>query len=283
MRTFLLLFLLTLCPLRADDDDKAKKLAEQETAVESAWKALELGDMARFSTDHLRLVAPKALEPKLKTMAATIERYRVQAMSTLKLDDKELPNGKMTVYLLPSVANYRSFARLVEKRRPESGQANSFSAQDDRSHVAVTPGKEGSSLEVQAGELLGSLLLMRKARPSTPVPDWLAVGFGRAITYKLYPKDKAVLADKKLIKTLARKRPVADVWNARLEGDEVAPMNAALAEFFAFGPGAARFPKLLLAFRPGEGTEIPTFNQALDTIGVAEATIEKTFKSWVAK
>lgn len=280
MRTCLLLLALATLPLRADEE-AAKKLAEQEAAVLKSWAVLDLGPMAKHTTEHLRVVAPADLEPKLKAVAVAVERYREQAAKQLKLDDKERPTGKITVYVLPATLNVQSFARLVDKRRPESGEVGSFSAEDARLHVAVAADK-GAAGE-RAGELVASLLLTRKAGLKTPVPDWLVTGFGRATTYKLSPKDKATLTEKKLVRGLLKKRSAMDVWDGTLVGEEVAPMRAALAEFFAYGPGAARFSKFLGGYRPSEGNETPTTAHALDAIGVTAASIDKTFKGWAAK
>ncbi|NBO91496.1 MAG: hypothetical protein EBV06_04150 [Planctomycetia bacterium] len=283
MRTFLLLLLVLILPLRAEDDEKAKKIAARKAAIEMAWMGLDVGPLAMLETETLRLVAPKEMESKLKAIAVTVEKYRVKALSTLKIDEKESLPDKITVYLLPSSMNYPSFARMIEKRRPETGETGSFSAEDDKFHAAAAPSKMGPPVEVTAGEMVASLLLMRKAGVRSPVPEWLVRGFGRATTYRLSPKDKLALADKKLIRTVVKKKNAADIWDGKLDLEESLPMNAALAEFFAYGPGAARFIRLVMAYKPTEENNAPTTAQAFDAIGVSGATIEKTFKTWVVK
>ncbi|MGL4549915.1 MAG: hypothetical protein ACRC33_01905 [Gemmataceae bacterium] len=277
MRTSLLVFTLLALPLRADDAATKAALA--------AWNGLDIGVPAVHEADAVRVVGLKDTEAKLKAVAATVGRYRDKAIATLQLAPKDAHPGKITVYLLPSAGSFPSFARNVEMRRPEPGETGSFAAEDERLHVAATPAKGGGTpIDVRAGELAASLLLMRKAGVKTPVPDWLAHGFGRATTYRLSPKDRGVLADKKLIKAAVRRKGAADVWDGKLEADEAGPMNAALAEFFAYGPGAARFAKLLAAYKPTEeDAPPPTTGQALDAIGVSPATTDRLFRNWAVK
>lgn len=283
MRTSVLLLALLALPLWADDDDSAKVLAEQKAAAEAGWKALDVGEMATHETEHLRVVGPKEMEGKLKAVGASVERYHALALKTLAIPPKEAHPGKITVYLLPSTANYPTFARMVEKRRPEAGETGSFDATDARLHAAAAPGKGGTPADVKAGEMVAALLLARKAGVRTPLPDWLPSGFGRATTYRLSPKDKAVAAERKQARLIGRRKSAADVWDAKVEAEEAGPMNAALAEFLAYGPGAARFPKFVQGYKPVEDMESRSTADALDAIDQTGEGINKRFKEWLAK
>lgn len=275
----LLAVLVLFAPLRADDDETAAKLAEQKKNAVASWNLLEIGDPASHETQHLRLLAPKEMEAKLKTIGASLEKYHALAMSTLKHDKGSYP-GKITVFLLPNVATFPSFSRLVDRRRPEPGQTSSFSAEDTRLRVAAAPTKTMPA-EVRAGEMIASLLLARKAGISTPLPEWVGTGFGRATTYRLVPKAAAVATEKKKARALLKKHGAAGAWDGSVGGEEAAPLHGALAEFMAYGPGAARFLKFVDAFRPGEGMESKTTATALDAIGVSSERIDKQFRTWL--
>src|SRR5262249_49561478 len=159
--------------------------------------------------------------------------------------------------LLPDSVSLASFARRVESRRADAGQSATFLAFDDQLHAAAAT-KGASPQEMRAGEMVASLLMARKARVATPLPDWLLQGFGRATSYRLAPKDKSVLADRKKARLQAKKRNAKDAWDGGLDADETPILQASVAEYIAYVGGAGRFPKFVLGFRPGEGMESRT-------------------------
>jgi hypothetical protein len=267
-------------PAFCADDEHAKKVAEQKKQAEAAWKSLEAGDFATVETKHLLVYGAKSLEKQLKAKATLLESYHDKAAAAAGLDPKEGYPGKITVYLLGDRDQVRSFALRVEKRRLPSGESSSFKAEDNMLHAAAGTGGKGS-VESKAGEMLAALILARKAGRGTQLPDWLLAGFGRATSYQVSPKEKFVLDDRKQVKALAKKKDASDVWDGKLEPEEVESMQGSLAEFMAYGPGKKYFPKLLAGYAPGEGKGTKTTPQALEEAGLTAEKVVKAWKNWV--
>jgi hypothetical protein len=267
----------------ADDDDKAKKIAEQKAALEANWKLLDLGELAVEETSLFLIAAPKPMSGKLKSIADLLSRYHAAASKALALDAKSAPQGKITVYLLPDVASVGSFARRVEKRRPETGEAGSYMAADDKLHVAAGPTRGGTPADVRAGEMTTALLLARKVGVRTPMPGWLVEGLGRATTHRVLAKDKSVLADKKKIRALAKKKSAQDAWSDEAGSEDGPLLAASVVEYLAYEGGAARFPKFVEGFKPIEKRDNPTPAQALEVAGISADKLNKAWKAWASK
>jgi hypothetical protein len=96
------------------------------------------------------------------------------------------------------------------------------------------------------------------------------------------PADKAVASDRRLVKAsiAAKKRTPADVWNNMVEAAEAGVLRGSLAEFLAYGPGAAKFPALVVGFRPGQNEESRTIEQALESAGLESKLIEARWGAW---
>ena len=286
MRSTLLLLagLMLATPTRAAaDDEKAKKLAEQKAALDAGWKALDAGESATHESDLFLIAAPKAMGPKLKAAAGSLAKYHAVAAKALGLDLKTAYPGKITVYLLPETTSMPAFARRVEKRRPDAGETASYMPADDKLHVAAAPTKGGVSAEARAGEMLAALLMARKAGVRTALPGWLVEGFGRATTYQVMPADKTVLADKKKVRALAKKKNAKDVWGGALDAEEGAVMQASVAQYIAYVGGAARFAKFVEGFKPGENMDAKTAAQAMEMAGISGDKVDKGWKAWAAK
>src|SRR5262249_47025343 len=142
--------------------------------------------------------------------------------------------------------------------------------------------KSDLGLEHQAAAQVAAALLQHKAGAKVPLPDWLVLGFGRASAWRATPTDKAVLADRRLAKGLiaGKKRTAADVWDGTLEAEEAGVLRASLAEFLAYGPGAAKFPAIARGFKPGENQDSRTFLQALESAGLDPKAIEARWGPW---
>ncbi len=285
MRTLapLLALLVALAGARAADEERTKKVAEQKKAADKAWESLDTVEHAALETKHLLVYAPRAMQPRLKTVGALLEKYHDRASEATGLDPKEGYPGKITVYLLPGREQLAAFARRVERRRPMSGEAGSFQAADDRLHAAACPlpGKPPVPVEARAGQMLASLVLQRRAGLRTEVPDWLVTGFGRATSYQVSPREKFVLEDRKQARVLVKKRGGGDVWGGTLEAEEADSLQGSLAEFLAYGPGRKRFGKVLEGFKPGENGQAKTTAQALEEAGLTADKVARSWKAWV--
>jgi hypothetical protein len=280
MRTTLALLLASLCLVSAsraaDDEEKAKKVAEQKSAALANWKALEFDKPATHESDHFFIVAPAAQEKKLKALAALLARYETTAAKALALDLKDAYPGKITVYLLPDDSHLPSFFRRVEKRRPERGATGTFMAAEDKLHAAA-------SSDVRLGEMVADLLLQRKATVRAALPDWLLGGFGRATTYRLFPKEKTVLAEKKKVRALAKKVSASAIWEGSTEKDDTEALRGSLAEYLAYVGGAARFPKFASSFKPGERGESRTAEYAFKEAGISADKLNGLWKKWALR
>ncbi|MBY0232070.1 MAG: hypothetical protein K2W96_22530 [Gemmataceae bacterium] len=282
LRICALLLSLAALPTRAADEDAKKLIAEQKARAAEKWKLLELGEAATADSASFHVVAPKAMAGKLKGIAATLEKYRATAAKAAALDLKEAHPGKITAYLLPDEAALKSFSRRVETRKADAGATGSYSPDDDRLHVAGFAG-EGGTAEMRAGEMVASLLLRRKAGLATNLPEWLVQGFGRATTYRVFPKDKAVAADKKKAKAGARKKGAKDVWDGNADSGDHKAMQASLAEYLAYVAGGSAFPKFVLAFKPGENMMDVATPAALDAAKLSPDRLDKAWKAWASK
>ena len=277
------------CSARADEEaDKLKALlAQQKKQAEANWTLVDAGESAHLETDHFLLYAPKALEKKLKDAGTLLENQYKTAREALKFPEKTEPwKGKVTVYLFAERAQYGSFVRRVEQRRFESGDVSSRVATDDKLLVACSPpvNKWDWPVEAQAAAEVASLMQQRRCGLSTILPDWLDAGFGRATYYRTMPKDALTLADRRQAAAVAaqKKLMAKDVWTGPLDADEAAALGGALADFFAYGPGAMQFEKLLEGFKPEENIEKKTIDQAIDKTRINKEKIEPQWKSWVA-
>jgi hypothetical protein len=262
------------------DDEKAMKIAVQKKAAAAAWALVEAGPMASTETKHLLVYAPKAMEKRLTAIGTLLEKYHDLAIGALAIKPEEAYPGKITVFLLPKQELLPAFARRVEKRRPMSGETGSFSAKDETLHAVSVPGEaKAIPVEARAGEQLASLLLMRRAGVRTNVPDWLINGFGRATSYRVLPREKFVLEDRKQARVLVRKREASAVWDGTVEAEEVDPMQGSLVEMLAYG--SKRFGKLLDGYKPGENVATKTTGQAMEAAGISPEKVAKAWKAWV--
>jgi hypothetical protein len=292
MRRCVLLLLLTALaapPVRADEaQDKAKALlAAQKKKAEANWALLEIGELAHLETTHFLLYAPMSMDKKLKEAGTLLENQYKTARDTLHFPEKTLPwKGKATVYLFAERSQFTTFVRRVEKRKLESGEVASHISADDVLHVACSPpaSKWDWPVEAQAAAEIASLLLERRAGQTTILPDWLVSGFGRATYYRTMPRDTLTLADRRQAAALVsqKKKTARDIWTGPLDADETGALTGALADFFAYGPAAMYFEKLLEGFKPEENVEKKTIDQAIDKTKMNKEKIETEWKKWVA-
>jgi hypothetical protein len=283
-RSLALLLLLLVVPALVAQEESAQVLARQKKDAEDAWKAMDLGAPSQLETQHLRLVAAPTFAPRLKVMGPLLEKYHEQACRALGLAQKEAHPGKITIYLFDSREQVPTFARRIQKRRPTAGENASFLASDEQLHVAAAPGtsKTGPAIEALAGEMVAALLLQRRAKVSTSLPEWLPHGFGRATSYRVLGNTTRWVADeRKQARLLVRKCSASDVWDGKVEGEESLLAQASLAEFLTYGAGPARLEKFLAGFIPDENMESRSVPQALESAGLTEDRVNKTWKAWV--
>jgi hypothetical protein len=285
LRGLLLTVLVGLTGTALGADETAEKIAAQKKAAQANWEKVEAGDMAHLETKWLLIYAPASMQKNLKTIGPLLEKHVELAAQALGYDLKELPwAGKLTVYLFAEQPHFAAFARRVEKRRIRA-ETSSWGSLATGMHVAVGPakGKKNLPLSLEAGEQLANLLLGLKAGTKTPLPDWLTSGFGRATCWRASPALKSTVSERRQAATLARSHNIGDLWNAKVEGEQADAMAASVADFMAYGPGAARFPKFVEAFKLEDNRKERTTEQALDTANLSAARINRVWKTWAQK
>jgi hypothetical protein len=260
---------------------------ELKKKAEANWESVGGGKVALHETKHFLICAPEAMAKNLKDAGELLEKHHDKAKEALKFEMKEddkgevLP-GKVVVYLFGERDAFKAFVRRIEGRRLLPEETGSFSARDDKLHIAVSPprGKEGLPIEIQACEQAASLLLARRAGARTPLPDWVSSGFGRATYYRVAPRDKAVLADRSLAVNLSRKHSISEVWDGKTGADEAPALAGSLMDFLAYGPASSVFPKFVAGFQPEENVESKTAAQAFEAAGLKPERIVKSWKAW---
>jgi hypothetical protein len=264
-------------------DDAAEVIAAQKKVAQENWSQLEAGELAVHETTHFLIYAPKTMDRQIKALGATLEKYNEQARKALGYEEKEEPwPGKLTVYLFPERDTFAAFVRRVEKKRLETEDISSLDVDSDQPHVAAGPSKNKKypGIEERAAEHVASALLQKKAGNGVEVPGWLRSGFGRATTYRVAPKDAAVKKERTLAAKWTATRTTADVWGGKLDADEAPVLEASLADYLAYGPPSAKFPKFVTGFKPGENLLAKTAAQALETAGIAADTLDKRWREW---
>lgn len=287
MHRVMIMLLATLGPLAtlsvAEPDGKMEKVAQQKKAALANWEIVGAGDNAVHETKQLILVAPRAMEKRLKEIGLLLEKGHDQARRVLAFDSKQEPYaGKITVYLLPSKEVLHTFMRRVERSRVEGEELGSFSATDEDLHAAVCPPRAAGDLplEGQAVAQNAAALLVRRAGVKTPVADWLVEGFGRATWHRLSPRDRVTLEDRRAASRLAGVRSAKEIYEGLIEAREAKALRGSLADYLAYGPYASKFPALLKGFEPEENIETKTTAQALDSAGIGWERLDKGWKTW---
>jgi hypothetical protein len=265
----------------ADAADEAKKKAEAN------WEAVGGGSLAFHETKHFLVCTPEALSKRLKDVGPLLEKHHDKAREALRFELKEedkgevLP-GRVIVYLFSERDQFTAFVRRIEGRRLLPEETASFGASDDKLHIAASPprARQGLPVEIQACEQVASLLLARRAGVRTPLPDWLVAGFGRATYYRVVPRDKAVLEDRKLAANFARKHSANDIWDGKVDADESNALQGSLADYLAYGPAARGFPKFVAGFVPEENVQSKTTTQAFAAARIKPELIAQGWKTW---
>ncbi len=145
--------------------------------------------------------------------------------------------------------------------------------------VGAPRSKTDLPAEGQAGEQLAELLLARKAGTKTILPGWLVDGFGRATYYHAVGGPKTT-AERQKASTSASKTYAKDVWTGAVDAEKAPALQASIADFLAYGPGASKFSALLKGFAPEENMEKKTTEQALDGSGYTPEQLERAWRTW---
>lgn len=267
---------------KANAKEDAEKVEQQKKAALANWETVEAGPVATHETKHLFILAAKPLEKRLKDLGALLERGHDQAKGVLAFEsDQPVYPGKIAVYLMPRQDLLRAFVRRVERRRVEGEEVGSHSATDEALHAAASPPKGNDlPLEGQAAAQIAGVLLTRKAGVRVPLPDWLVEGFGRATWYRIAPRDKATLDDRRTASRLSSRRSAKDIYGGLIEASEANALRGSLADYIAYGAFSNKLPALLKGFEPEENVERKSTEQALEAAMIGWDRLDKGWKLW---
>jgi len=273
--------------------DRAGEVKKQKVAAEANGRKAGLVGLTHVETDDLRVYAAVP-DGKAKPLAEALQKTFELGRTTLKFapDEKSWP-GKLTAFVLTDPVQFTNYVRLVEQRRPDKGVAYAINVRGDQPYVisSVEPGGRATDAELtaEAAAVVGAAVLTRKAGPGADVPEWLALGFGRAAAVRAdgNPTRLAAYRSRARAAVLGTKtkpagaRPI-DVWGG-LKTKDSPVIAASFVEYLAFGPEAEKFPKFVTAFKPGDNMLTPTPEAALADAGWKPEALEIGWKQWVAK
>lgn len=261
------------------------KVTAQIKLAQENWAILEAGEPALHETPHCLIVASKPLEGKLKDFGVLLEKHYTKAEEVVKPEKNERWPGKMTVYLFAERDEFTAFVRRVSKRRLDPEETTGHSVEGAFPHVFTGPprSKVAGNLEQHAAEELAAALMHRKAGDKVVLPDWLLMGFGRATSWRIGPRDPATTAARtRAIEIMTKKKySVQQVWGGDISPEERAVLRASLADLLAYGPGSSRFPQFIVGFRPEDNNQPRSPEQALGTTGIKVENLAKVWPDFV--
>jgi hypothetical protein len=267
------------------DDEGAAKT--REAALQN-WRELykDVEPVVDESAHFLVLRSPDSLRTQKKPDAASLfEAAYESARKTLQIETAEESwQGKLTIYLVPDRMAFNSLVRSAVKQRPSPDDCGAFSLKSAHPIVvATTPkAKYDPEMEAQAAEQVVAAVLAQRA--GDDVAPWLAAGFARAVVWRAAKGPTS--QDRMVIKRLARGRTARDVWDGRLPAEEAAYLRASLAEFLAFGPQSANFPKFIDALKPetvGRNRRAKSVDEALQVLPSDANRVHAAWLAWIAK
>ena len=277
--------------------DKADKTAEvkdqKEAAVEKLAKA-SLLKTALVETSDL-IVYSTWPEPKVKSLAANVQKLYELAYKTLKFDPKDAVwPGKLTVFFLPDRKEFTSFVRLVEQRKPDATDTTSVQVRSKEPYILVGLETDSKFTEAdmmgEVGAAVSEALLNTKAgvtAGAVMLPPWITTGFGKLMVLKLDGNTAKMTAYRNKMRALAAKGKGANLkaseaWS-ETKTKETEVITVSVVEFLLFGPDPAKFTKVLSGFKPSDERPNPTLEQALDVADYKPDTLDSAWKAWLAK
>jgi hypothetical protein len=284
VRVFALLLFLA-APAVADD--RADAVATQRTAADATLAEVNL-KVTPVETDDL-LVYAALPTAKVKPLATALQKAHTAAVKASKRPGSDpLWAGKLTVYVLPDARAYKSFVQQGLKGSPTARETYRLDLKGNTPAVVVGAGvgqkPTDAQLTAEAAAVVGAAVL-DKAYEVT-LPDWLRVGFGRAVYLRADgPKSQRLAAHRAKVKSLYARTGGAAfspwaVWGGQ-SVNEFDTVAASFAEFLAFGPLADGLPKFVGGFKPSEQNESPTPEQAMEAAGWKPVALDTAWKQWV--
>ncbi len=267
-------------------DDETKK---QKAAGEGYLKSAKL--TAAFVETNDLLVYGTIPEDKAKPLAAAMQKSYAAAVKVLKVEssDKLWP-GKLSAFVFADTRQYKSFSLLALKRSPERLETNTSDLKADVPYVldGIVLGEKPTDMEVlvEASALVAAAVLVKHTGSGgDKLPEWMQLGFGHAAFLRSEGNSARLTAHKAKVKALYAKTQgkafkVATVTGGQANADSEL-LGTSLAEYMAFGPGAAKFPMVLTGLRPTDEQPNPTFDTALAAAEWKWEALEPAWQRWV--
>jgi hypothetical protein len=257
------------------------ELTEQRKVALANWKRVyPEGNPPHLETASL-LIYGKVPGKALKEVGPALEKQMALAKKALNLDQNDMWPGKLAVFLVTERADYGSFIRRVEKRRPAEGETGSASVRKDQPHVIAGPpqGPLDPPVDAQAGGQIAVALLVKKA--GTGVPDWVRTGFARATWLQgLSGAERTAEHRRALALVTQRKRQAQSAWGL-LEEDEAPIIRGSVIEYLAYSGRTPRFVPFLMGFRPSDTKQEPTTADALKAAEITPANLNTVWQKWL--
>jgi hypothetical protein len=259
--------------------DPAKVKAQTEKAGAYYKEVFEVEKVPFFETSHF-LIFGDAAGQSLVTIGGDLERAYLKACKVLELEKDPGPwPGKLTVFILPSSKRYAHMIRLTQRRKADEEENGCYHMEGMMPHVVVCPGKAPGDLGPNgtACTQLGAYLVSAKAK--TPLPEWLAEGFGRATTLHVWPTS-AMTSDRRKAAMFVTKnnRTVNDITSNNLKPEELPVLRASLMDYLAYSGRTAKLLPFLEGFYDDGQGNPGDLNRALQK---AKMTAEELNNNWV--
>jgi|GEM_PF-258689 len=259
--------------------------AERRAELVEEFKKVVADEPVVVESKHVILVVPKSVtKNKAQAWVNLAEKHWDLAVKTLVMEDEEVQETKLGIFLWASGEQLRNYIRRVERRTTEKDDTTSFKTEDWvlRAAGIIPPAKEGALVDHRAGELTAGLVLGRRARRATGVPEWLSQGFGRATTWKLAPQNaRPLLDEKRKAALLARKYNGWQVLNGETAPAEAPALQASAIYYMAFvGTYASKFPKFVEGFEPDENNNPRGLPQAFPYAKIGQDDFSSSWKTW---
>ncbi len=280
-------------PLASSQELKDTQIKAQKKVAEENIKKAELTKIIAVESAEIVLYTSLS-EVRAKVVVNGAQKAFDSANKVLKFSDKErLWPGKLTAYYLPERRDFTSMKRSL---LPDNSDKRATSFARVRGNepfilVGVEAGVKQTDLEVVAevGETVAEAMLDHKSgvNPGTfELPNWIRNGFGKAVVLRAEGNSVKLSAHRAKVKLLFVKAKLpsfkaSDMWMGTTNKDSET-MMISLVEYFAYGE-PEKFEKLLVSHKPNEQGNLPTTEQALETLELKPEMLDAAWKAWVAK
>ena len=278
----------------ARDDEDKKAAIEQKKVAMGFLKKASIDKIATAETENIQLFTTYP-EAKAKTLADSAQKVAMFARKTLKFEEAtKLWKGKLTVYVFADPRTLGAFYRTVEQKKIERDTWFAVNSRIDPTYamIGIDRGDKATDAEItnDVSTIVAATVLNKKAGtgPTTgSLPDWLQIGFGRAMVLRGDTKPTALSIYKAKVKTLvagSKTKPSSVRANELWEGEKSKDYDlvaASFVEYLVYGPESEKFASILSNFKPTATGAQPTFAAILTELEWKPESLDSGWKKWV--